>query len=289
MLARLERERDERVRGVLAQAEQRKARREDALRQLVQARPEAPQGLMATLQRKGHQQALLAWESAKVAAAKLVEQARLLAVRLLEATRSERLTAWARDHLQRGQPDRSKTERVPAAPAEPPPQPSRQAKLSDLSGYSMEDQYRLYQRFVDQLKVVGQEKVNRVAARVARRLERRQTQASWSEADRPDKPRGLLSVFKKGEYDREVQAYWERQRRDRALVEQAARLQKKVLEATHRSENWAVRKLHSLQPEFVDRVERHVRGHNQRVQMAELEAQQRRQRERGLDGPQKTR
>ena len=293
-LERLERERDERVRRVLAQADQRKARREQALRRLVQARPEAPQGpqgLGATLQRKGHQQALLAWETAKEAAAKLVEQAKRLAARLLEAAKPERLAAWAREHLQHGQPGRGVSDRAPAAlakqpqPPQPPqpPQLSRHAKLPDVSRYSIEDQYRLYSQIVGQLKAAGQEKVQRLAAKGAKRLERRQAQATWSEADRPQKPRGLLAAFKKSEYDQAVKAYWQRQRRDRLLVEQAAKLQKKVLEATHRSENWAVRKLRSLQPEFTQRVERYVDGYNLQVQVAELEAGRKLQQERGIE------
>lgn len=63
-LARLECEREERVRRVLVQAEQRQARREQALRRLVQARPEVPQGLVAIQQHRGHEQAMLAWEIA---------------------------------------------------------------------------------------------------------------------------------------------------------------------------------------------------------------------------------
>ncbi len=281
------------MRRVLAQAEQRKVRREQALRRLVQARPAAPKGLVTTLRRKAHQQALLAWEAAKETATRLVEQAKRLAGRLLEAARPERLAAWARDHLQREQPGRDRSDSALTAPAKPPPSLSllqaKQAKLPDVSRYSIEDQYRLYSHIVDQLKGVGQKKVERVAAKVAKRLERRETLARWSQADQPQKPRGLLAAFKKREYDEAVKAYWQRQRRDGSLVEQAAKLEKKVLEATHRSENWAVRKLRSLQPEFVDRVERYVRGYNQRVQIAELEARQKLQRERGIEGPERSR
>jgi len=293
-LARLERERDDRVRRVLAQAEQRKARREQSLRRLVQARPEAPQGLVASLQRKGHEKALLAWEAAKEAATKLVEQARRLAARLLEAAKPERLAAWARDRLQREQPGWGALDRVPVASAQPSrspsvPQPARQARLPDISRYSIEDQYRLYRHLVGQLTTVGQEKVQRVAGKVAKRLERRQTLARWSEADRPFKPHGLLAAFKKSEYDRAVKDYWKRQRRDRTLVEQAAKLQKNVLEATHRSESWAVQKLRGLQPEFTERVERYVDNYNRRVQMAELEAKRKLQRDRGIEGPELSR
>lgn len=151
---------------------------------------------------------------------------------------------------------------------------------------TVQDQYRFYNHMMDQLEAAGKVKVQRVAAKVAKRLERSQTRASRSEADRPQKPRGLLAAFKKGEYDEAVKAYWQRQRRDRSLVEEAAKLEKKVQEATHRSENWAARKLYSLQPDFVDRVERHVRGRNQKVQMADLEAKWKLEKERGIEGPQ---
>ena len=293
-LAQLERERDERVRRVLAQAEQRKVRREEVLRRLVQARPDVPQGLVATLQRKGHQgqqHALLAWEGAKEAAAKLVEQAKRLVVRLLEAARPERLAAWASEHLQSRRSDQNLTATARTAPSlqRPPPQPSDKPKLPDVSRYSIGDQYRLYNHIVDELKDHRQGRVQRVAAKVAKRLERRETLARWSEADRPQKPQGLLAAFKKGQYDQAVKAYGQRQRRDRTLVEQADKLNKKVLEASQRSENWAARRLHDLQPEFVDRVERYVRGYNQGVQIAELEARQKLQRERGIEGPELSR
>jgi len=284
------------LRRVLTRAEQRQARRAQALQQLVQTRPEAPQGFAATLQRKAHQQALLAWEMAKEAATKLVEQAKRLVVRLLEAARPERLVAWA--YLKRGQPAKEASSRAPAAPAKQaqlppllsqPLQPARQIKLPDVSRSSLEDQYRFYNHIMDQLQAVGQEKVQRVAAKGAKRLERRQAQASQSEGDQPPRPQGLLAAFKKSEYDRAVKAYWQRLRQGRTLVEQATKLQKNVLEATHRSENWAVRKLRSLQPEFVERVKHYVDNKNLQVRMKELEARRKLQQERGIDGPKKSR
>ena len=289
-LARLERERADRVERVWARARLRQGRREQALRTLVQARPEATPDLVGTLQLKIHQQALLAWEAAKERATKLVAQAKQLAVRLLEAARPARVAAWARDLMQRERPDPSVVEQAPAVTGKAqhllqPTRPADKFRLPDVSRYSLEDQYRLYNRIVDELKVGRQGSVQRVAAKVAKRLERRQTLARWSEADRPLKPQGLLAAFKKGQYDQAVKAYWQRQRRDRALVEQADKLNKKVLQAGHESENWAARTLHELQPEFVDRVERHVRGYNQRLQIKVLEAQQKLQRERGIEGP----
>ena len=289
---RIERERDERVREVLARAEQRKARRQEILRRLVQAPPEAAQGVMTTLQQKTHQQALRAWENAKEAAVKLIEQARRLAVRLVEATQPERLAAWAGDHLQRGQPGRSKADRARAAPVRPVqqervPQISK-VTLIDPSRLSIQDQCRHYERTIAQLTLVGQVKIQRVAAKVAKRLTRREDRLARSRADPPSEPRGLLAAFKKGEYDRAVEAYRQRVRPERLLVEQATKLQKDVLEAIPRSENWAVRRLSRLQPEFVERVERHVRSENLLVQLAELDARRTRERERGIEGPEQS-
>lgn len=59
------------------------------------------------------------------------------------------------------------------------------------------------------------------------------------------------------------------------------------MEAIHRSENWAVRKLRSLQPEFTKRVKRCVDSYILKVQMAELEARRKVQRDREIDGPRK--
>ncbi|MDQ2735998.1 MAG: hypothetical protein M3Y55_13650 [Pseudomonadota bacterium] len=162
-------------------------------------------------------------------------------------------------------------------------------ELPDFNKSSIEDQHRLYNYIVDQIKAYRQARVQRVAVKVASRLERRETLARWSEADRPQKPQGLLAAFKKSEYEEAVKAYWQGQRRDRSLVEQADTLQKKVLKASHLSESWAAGTLRDLRPEFVDRVERYVRGYNQGVQIAELEAQRKLQRERGIEGPERSR
>jgi|GEM_PF-889875 len=287
-LERLERERDGRVRKALAHAERRQARREKALQRLVQGRPEAPQGLVATLQRKGHEQALRAWEAAKEVATKLVEQARRLAKRLLAAVQPERVTSWA--YLKSALPAKELSRQAPGV-VEPsrPPQPSRLPQLPNVNRASIEEQYRVYGHILDQLKAVGQVKVQRVAAKVAKRLERRQTRAGWSQADQPPKPHGLLAAFKKGEYDQAVKVYWKRLRHDRTLVEQATKLQTEVQKATYQSEGWAVRKLHNMQPEFAERVESYVRSHNLQVRMAKLEAQRKLKLERGIEGPQMSR
>ena len=103
MLA-LVRERDLRVQRVLARAQMRQERRDKAYQVIAKAEPSAPKGLGAS-QQKGHQQAFLAWEAAKEAAARLLIQAKRLAARLVEAVKPERLAAWALDRFKREQPE----------------------------------------------------------------------------------------------------------------------------------------------------------------------------------------
>lgn len=101
----LVRQRDLRVERILVRAQEREDRRDKAYQALAKAEPVAPKGLLDAFQQKGHQQALAAWQAAKDAAAKLVEQAKRLATRLLELAEPQRLAAWAHDHLRRGRPD----------------------------------------------------------------------------------------------------------------------------------------------------------------------------------------
>lgn len=104
-LAKIRRERDQRVQRVLAKAQAREQRREKAY-QAVQAHPPVePRGLLAAFQQKGHQQAVLAWQAAKEAAAKLVEQAKRVGQRLLEAKSVRRLMHWSHEALKRQEPE----------------------------------------------------------------------------------------------------------------------------------------------------------------------------------------
>ena len=104
-LAKIHRERDQRVQQVLAKAQVREQWREKAY-QAVQAHPPvAPRGLLATFQQKGHQQAVLAWQAAKEAAGKLVEQAKRLGQRLLQAKGVRQLMHWSQETLKRQQPE----------------------------------------------------------------------------------------------------------------------------------------------------------------------------------------
>ena len=104
-LAKIYRQRDQRVQRVLAKAQLREQRRQKAYR-TVQAHPPAvPKGLLATFQQKSHQQAVLAWQASKEVAAQLLEQAKRLGQRLIEASGARRLTAWSQETLKRQQPE----------------------------------------------------------------------------------------------------------------------------------------------------------------------------------------
>ena len=104
-LDKLARERDLRVQRVLDKAHKRQERRDKAYGAIVKAAPAAPKGLLASFQQKSHQQALLAWQASKDAAAKLVEQAKRLSARLLQASGAQRLRDWAQEKLKRLQPE----------------------------------------------------------------------------------------------------------------------------------------------------------------------------------------
>lgn len=104
-LDKLARERDLRVQRVLDKAHKRQERRDKAHGAIVKAAPPAPKGLLASFQQKGHQQALLVWQASKDAAAQLVEQAKRLSVRLLQASGAQRLRDWAQEKLKRLQPE----------------------------------------------------------------------------------------------------------------------------------------------------------------------------------------
>ena len=127
----LVRERDLRVQQVLLQAQERQERRDKAYQAIAKAEPVVSTGMLDVLQRKAHDQALAAWQVAKEAAAKLVEQAKRLATRLLELAQPQRLVAWSHDQLQRERPELLQG-RVPASAVEAPRQiadlPHREAE-----------------------------------------------------------------------------------------------------------------------------------------------------------------
>ena len=104
-LTKIRRERDQRVQRVLAKAQVREQRREKALQTVEARRPIEPRGLLATFQQKGHEQAVLAWQATKDAAAKLVQQAKRLGQRLLEARTVRQLMHWSQGALKREQPE----------------------------------------------------------------------------------------------------------------------------------------------------------------------------------------
>ena len=135
-VATVYRERGERVQRVLARAQLREQRREKAHRAVQERSPVTPQGLLTVLQQKGHQQALLAWQAAKEAAAKLVEQAKKLGERLLEASGVKQLMAWSQEMLQLQQPElvRRRDELVRKSEVRSPaPQPQKASQIESES------------------------------------------------------------------------------------------------------------------------------------------------------------
>lgn len=98
------RERDLRVRDVLAQAEQRQARRDANLSRVAAARPEPPQGLLAAFKEKSHRQALAAWEQTWQLVTKLSDEAAQLAKRLARLVHPREIKHWAQELVRRARP-----------------------------------------------------------------------------------------------------------------------------------------------------------------------------------------
>ena len=98
-------ERTKRVYEVLKLAAAREARRQRELEFLVQNEPQAPNLAAAPWAQKGYEELCKTWERSRAALAKLVEQAKQLAERLLDAAQPERLVKWAQGYLMRERPD----------------------------------------------------------------------------------------------------------------------------------------------------------------------------------------
>ena len=101
-LKELVRKRDQKVRQALERAEKRLKRRDKAYQAIVKGEPVAA--------REFDRQAGLAWQAAKEVAAKLVEQARRLGQRLLEASGIRQVVEWSREAL--GRPARQGEARI---------------------------------------------------------------------------------------------------------------------------------------------------------------------------------
>ena len=143
-LQRLEAERDERLRRVLARAKDREARRQEALQRLAEKRPEAPNGLLAVFKQAGHEQAVAAWERAKALGAKLVQEARQLAERLRDIAAPERVRQWARELARRTWPQ-AVAEQVKKPEQEPQrPDPIRRPAVPVLE--HLREPFRDWQR-----------------------------------------------------------------------------------------------------------------------------------------------
>ena len=98
-LAKIYRQRDQRVQHVLIKAQVREQRREKAHQAIEERAPVPPRGFVDSVQQKCHQQAVLTWQAAKETAAELVEQARKVGQRLIEASGIKQLIEWSQETL----------------------------------------------------------------------------------------------------------------------------------------------------------------------------------------------
>jgi len=94
-------ERDQRLREALREAKERRKHREGVLERLRQSRPEAPRGILATFKEKAHRQAVIAWDDAVKAAAKLADRGRRLVERVSQLARPEQVKRWAESVVRR--------------------------------------------------------------------------------------------------------------------------------------------------------------------------------------------
>ena len=316
MLERLVRQRDKRVRWVLAQAEQRETRRQKAHQVLLRSAPVAPQGVMAVFQQRGHQQALAAWNAAKEAAAKLAEQAKQLVRRLRELMGPARVLAWSRAKVEK---ERAKAQTpvqapVPAAEAarnrgaEHPkeltalqPGVARQApqsaratstpvkavepvKAQELryTDLSIEDQVRLFKAITDRLQVDRLEKLRVTERKALKRRERRELRAARVAELRPAKPQGLFAAFKQKEYEEDLKRWRGRKGYVDRLVKQSVELKDRLETARFLALDWAVKVVEKQEPKFYQNVYRYVREQkSKRLEQEMREMEIRRSLDRG--------
>ena len=264
-LARVEHERDERVRKVLAHAQQREARRVEAYQVL-----EANEAAARVAQSSG---AAASWEAARRLAKQLVEQASRLVQRLKELVRPERVLSWAREAVKRvTPPEREQPQSKAVAAASPvrdrPPATRSEAvkvedpkKLTkaDVAKLPLADQSRLYDLVLDKLEVLQKARIERVNANSQERLKRRQAKAQQVRQMRPPKPRGLLAPLKQSGYQRDYDRWLAKDYAARILVDAAERLDRNLRDAKHHSRYYALNKFERIEPALAQRVQNHRR------------------------------
>jgi len=276
-VARLERERDERVRKVLAQAQQRGARRVEAYKALTAKE--------AAVRQAHSSQAAATWEAARGLAKRLVEQARQLVLRLKELAKPERVLQWAREVVKRVTPPSREQQQPDAVAAvaprrdRPPASRSEESKVADpakptkadVAKLPMADQLRLYELVLGKLEVLQVARLGRINAKSQARLQRRQAKAQQIRQMRPPKPKGLLAPLKQSGYQRDYDRWLEKDYAARILVDAAERLDRNLRDAKTHSRFHALNRLEKTDPAFVQRVQNHrwleQRDREQREQM----------------------
>ena len=276
-LARVERERDERVREMLAQAQQREARRLSAYQALA-----ANEAAVRVAQSS---QAVAAWEAARRLAKRLVEQANHLVQRLKELLQPERVLSWARAALKSPMPPAHNQQqpKAAAAPAplrdRPPASRGQESKVSDpgkptladVAKLSIADQSRLYDLVLGKLEVLQVARLERINAKSQERLQRRQAKAQQMRQMRPPKPKGLLAALKQSGYQRDYDRWLNKDYAARILVDAAERLDRNLRGQKNHSRFYARNKLERIDPAFAQRVQNHrwleQRDREQREQM----------------------
>ena len=287
-LARVERERDERVRKVLAHAQQREARRAEA-HQALNANETAARV-------EQNSQAAAAWEAARRLAKRLVEQASYLVLRLKELVQPERVLSWAREAVKRVTPPvrEQPQPKVVATAASlrdrPPASRSEEVKVedpkkltkADVAKLPLADQSRLYDLVLDKLELLQKARIERINAKSQERLQRRQAKAQQVRQARPPKPNGLLAPLKQSGYQRDYDRWLKRDYAARILVDAAERLNRNLRDAKHHSRYYAVNKFERIEPALAQRVQNHR-------QLEQRDREQRKQAEHELKQPQKDR
>ena len=275
-LARVERERGERVRKVLGHAQAREERRREAYRAL--GANEA--AVRVTL----NSQATAAWEAARRLARRLVEQASHLVQRLKELVQPERVLSWAREAVKRVTPGRKQRPQVVVVAAatsrdRPPALRSEEAKVADpakltkadVAKLSMAEQSRLYDLVLNKLEELQKVRLERINAKSQERLQRRRAKAQQVRQMRPPKPKGLLAPLKQSGYQRDYAGWLGKDYAARILVDAAERLDRNLRSQENHSRYYALNKLERIDPAFAQRVQNHrrleQRDREQRAQM----------------------
>jgi ATP-dependent exoDNAse (exonuclease V) alpha subunit len=181
-------------------------------------------------------------------------------------------------------------ERVRPVAPQPKPTPQQEAraqkaqKLAELAALPLGDQGKVFDYTLTKFTQIRQEKLNRVSAKVLKRQERRGKALQAVFNSRPPEPTGMLATFKRGAYERAMDALEPIYQKARKLAKQAEALTQKVAAAAKQAHSWAYSKLQKSDPGLVQRVETHrydERMEASRRQRVEREAQ------KAIKGPDK--